>query len=859
MPLRLDIKKKLSSRSERVKCVEVHPTQPWVLSGLYSGNILVHDYITQAVLKSFEVSNFPVRCAKFIVRTHWLVVGSDDKNIRVYNYNTLEKLRTFAAHDDYIRSVVVHPTLPYIITSSDDCLIKLWDWENNWEEKRTYEGHGHYVMQIALNPKDFSSFATASLDRTIKIWGIGGSTGTHSTLSGHTQGVNCVDYFPSVDKPYLVSGGDDMKINIWDYQTKQCIHTLSGHHHNISSVSFYPDLPLIVSTSEDSSVKIWHSTTFRLETTLNYGMERAWAQSSLQGTKLLALGFDEGTVVVKLGSDEPLASMTNNGYLIWVTNNDIQSANLRINESEIQDGETVPLVARETETCEFFPQFIKHSPNGRSFALCGDGEYVIKSSRAFRNQGYGQAQEFVWSNSNEFAIRNGNSVKVMRDSEEKANYRPGFSLEGIFGGNLLGVRGDECIDFVEWTTGKLIRRINVSPKQVYWSESGNYIAIVLEENFFVLKYFPEVIASGFEDEEGIEEAFEMQYEILESVVSGIWLSDCFIYTTSSHKLNYCLAGKQMPIVNLDKKMYLLGYIPQQARVYLIDSNRSVISYGVTPSFIDYQIAVVQEDFEKAEMIFPSIPESYHNKCAKFLDNLGYKEEAMAITKDKDHKFELSLQLNDLSEAYQIAASDSEAGDKWKMVGDLALLSGEFELAESCMWKSKDWNGLLLLYSSLGIEEKLRKLADHSFEAGKMNIAFVCYFTMKDVEKCIDCLVNSGRVPEAAFFARSYCPSKISSVVKKWKQELSSVSEVAAESLCDPTEFPQKFQELSVGTKTEKKLLEFYDKKYEASEYFNVMNLFNYDVLDLVKEDETADFDSIIHEAPECPEDPFEMA
>jgi len=78
-------------------------------------------------------------------------------------------------------------------------------------------------------------------------------------------------------------------------------------------------------------------------------------------------------------------------------------------------------------------------------------------------------------------------------------------------------------------------------------------------------------------------------------------------------------------------------------------------------------------------------------------------------------------------------------------------------------------------------------------------------------------------------------------------------------LCDPTEFPQKFQELSVGTKTEKKLLEFYDKKYEASEYFNVMNLFNYDVLDLVKEDETADFDSIIHEAPECPEDPFEMA
>jgi coatomer subunit beta' len=28
------------------------------------------------------------------------------------------------------------------------------------------------------------------------------------TLSGHTNGVNCVDYFKG-DKPYIISGGDD--------------------------------------------------------------------------------------------------------------------------------------------------------------------------------------------------------------------------------------------------------------------------------------------------------------------------------------------------------------------------------------------------------------------------------------------------------------------------------------------------------------------------------------------------------------------------------------------------------------------------------------------------------------------------
>lgn len=114
-----------------------------------------------------------VRSAKFIARKQWIVAGADDMFIRVYNYNTMDKVKQFEAHTDYIRSVAVHPTLPYVLSSSDDMLIKLWDWEKGWTCVQIFEGHSHYVMQVSFNPKDNNTFASASLDRTIKVmnWG----------------------------------------------------------------------------------------------------------------------------------------------------------------------------------------------------------------------------------------------------------------------------------------------------------------------------------------------------------------------------------------------------------------------------------------------------------------------------------------------------------------------------------------------------------------------------------------------------------------------------------------------------------------------------------------------------------------
>jgi coatomer subunit beta' len=101
-----------------------------------------------------------------------IVAGSDDLQIRVYNYNTMEKVKQFEAHTDYIRYILVHPTQPYLLTSSDDSTIKLWDVDKDFVPIKTLEDHVHYVMMLALNPRDPNTFASASLDKTIKVWSL---------------------------------------------------------------------------------------------------------------------------------------------------------------------------------------------------------------------------------------------------------------------------------------------------------------------------------------------------------------------------------------------------------------------------------------------------------------------------------------------------------------------------------------------------------------------------------------------------------------------------------------------------------------------------------------------------------------
>lgn len=84
--------------------------------------------------------------------------------------------------------------------------------------------------------------------------------GTHTvkTLSGHTEGVMCLQFEENVHPtPTLITGSYDRTARVWNLETGEQLRVLSGHTRGIRTLKF--DEAKLITGSMDRSLKIWVS------------------------------------------------------------------------------------------------------------------------------------------------------------------------------------------------------------------------------------------------------------------------------------------------------------------------------------------------------------------------------------------------------------------------------------------------------------------------------------------------------------------------------------------------------------------------------------------------------------------------
>lgn len=174
--------------------------------------------------------------------------------------------------------------------------------------------------------------------------------------------------------------------------------------------------------------------------------------------------------------------------------------------------------------------------------------------------------------------------------------------------------------------------------------------------------------------------------------------------------------------------------------------------------------------ETAAQLLEEIPADQKNKIARFLEGQGYKELALEVATDPEHRFELALALNSLDVALEIAR-EADVEHKWKTVGDAAIAAWDITLAKECYSNAKDLSSLLLLYTALGDVAGLRQVAELAAESGSNNVAFSCLWQIGDIDGCVGLLSKADRYPEAALFSKTYKPSIAAEAAEQWKLSL----------------------------------------------------------------------------------------
>ena len=91
-------------------------------------------------------------------------------------------------------------------------------------------------------------------DNCVKIWDVNKQM-ILSSYNEHLQSINCVRWSPNSN--YFASASNDNKINIYDIRCDKSIKNITVHSNSVTSISFHPSKKYLVSCSLDSTIKIW--------------------------------------------------------------------------------------------------------------------------------------------------------------------------------------------------------------------------------------------------------------------------------------------------------------------------------------------------------------------------------------------------------------------------------------------------------------------------------------------------------------------------------------------------------------------------------------------------------------------------
>uniref|UniRef100_A0A8D0AE02 WD repeat-containing protein 37 n=2 Tax=Sander lucioperca TaxID=283035 RepID=A0A8D0AE02_SANLU len=187
-----------------------------------------------------------------ITRTQPVVLGtaSADHSALLWSIETGKCLLRYAGHAGSVNSIKFHPTEQMALTASGDQTAHIW----------------RYMVQLPAPqpPPDVSAPCDDDQDSSDREEGEVDGEGpcevptvrlATATLKSHQGVVIAADWL--VGGRQVVTASWDRAANLYEVETSELVHTLTGHDQELTHCCTHPSQRLVVTSSRDTTFRLW--------------------------------------------------------------------------------------------------------------------------------------------------------------------------------------------------------------------------------------------------------------------------------------------------------------------------------------------------------------------------------------------------------------------------------------------------------------------------------------------------------------------------------------------------------------------------------------------------------------------------
>lgn len=238
----------------RGNCIELTYSGRYFIFGSNEGRIAMIDKDSKEIVHEFKQDGGNVYSICIYLNDSFLVAAGKDGKIRKFSLPGFELIRVLEGHSREVNKILLSVDQSQIFSASDDCTVRTWNDIQNTSEIL----YSHQKAVLCLDRSNCGRYLlSGGADKKIIIFDLTDKKIQHA-LTEFGGAVWAIKL--SANAHYLAAGDANATIKVWNFPTLDLFKTFSGHSKRISHLNFLNTESALISSSNDTTIRIWSLT-----------------------------------------------------------------------------------------------------------------------------------------------------------------------------------------------------------------------------------------------------------------------------------------------------------------------------------------------------------------------------------------------------------------------------------------------------------------------------------------------------------------------------------------------------------------------------------------------------------------------